>query len=239
MAMEWWKREPEKKPEPEPIVLPKEIEEKFAKVDGLDSKLSEMLTGLTELSSTVKADREEREAEKAARIAAQRKTEVDQSKLSPEDLAAAMFADPEGTVNQLTKTQSAAILELTAQNVKRDLFENTEKFEFYTGELKADVDKLLANQPLSFRTNPANIENVYYTVLGRRSKEINEGKIKSRFASSTTSTSSKSTIEEEGKKIKIDITDDVRKAAKLSGMTPEAYADLLSTEAEEGNIAYV
>ena len=65
------------------------------------------------------------------------------------------------------------------------MFEDQDKFKFYHGDLKREIDSLLANQPVDFRLNPANIENVYNTVIGKHMPEIIEGKIKTRFASGT------------------------------------------------------
>ena len=129
-------------------------------------------------------------------------------------------------------------MEMRANNVRREVFEDTEKFEYYSGDFKREVDALLAAQPLSFRNNPASVENVYYNVLGRKQKEIAEGKIKSRFASAT-SGSSTSGKTGEADKFMIEIDDQIRKAAKLTGMTPEEYAAVVAQEAQEGNIAYV
>jgi hypothetical protein len=80
---------------------------------------------------------------------------------------------------------------------------------------------------------------VYYNVLGRKQKEITEGKLKSRFASSTGATSSSGKVAGTEDTFTIEVDDQIRKAAKLVGMKPEEYAALVATEAKEGNIAYV
>lgn len=235
--MEWWQRaKKEESVEPE---APKELIETRAKVEALDSRMTEMLNGLSSISNSIAADKAEKEAEKTARAEAARRKQLEDSKLSPEDLAANMFADPEGTVKKLTDPLAVELMEMRANNVRREVFEDTEKYEYYTGDFKAEVDKLLAVQPLAFRNNPASVENVYYNVLGRKQKEITEGKLKSRFASSTGATSSSGKVAGTEDTFTIEVDDQIRKAAKLVGMKPEEYAALVATEAQEGNIAYV
>lgn len=235
--MEWWQRaKKEESVEPE---APKELIETRAKVEALDSRMTEMLNGLSSISNSIAADKAEKEAEKTARAEAARRKQLEDSKLSPEDLAANMFADPEGTVKKLTDPLAVELMEMRANNVRREVFEDTEKYEYYTGDFKAEVDKLLAVQPLSFRNNPASVENVYYNVLGRKQKEITEGRLKSRFASSTGATSSSGKVAGTEDTFTIEVDDQIRKAAKLVGMKPEEYAALVATEAQEGNIAYV
>jgi hypothetical protein len=235
--MEWWQRaKKEESVEPE---APKELIETRAKVEALDSRMTEMLNGLSSISNSIAADKAEKEAEKTARAEAARRKQLEDSKLSPEDLAANMFADPEGTVKKLTDPLAVELMEMRANNVRREVFEDTEKYEYYTGDFKAEVDKLLAVQPLAFRNNPASVENVYYNVLGRKQKEITEGRLKSRFASSTGATSSSGKVAGTEDTFTIEVDDQIRKAAKLVGMKPEEYAALVATEAQEGNIAYV
>ncbi len=237
MSMDWWQRA--KKEEPVEPEAPKELIETRAKVEALDSRMTEMLNGLSAISNSIAADKAEKEAEKTARTEAARRKQVEDAKLSPEDLAANMFADPEGTVKKLTDPLAVELMEMRANNVRREVFEDTEKYEYYTGDFKAEVDKLLAVQPLAFRNNPASVENVYYNVLGRKQKEIAEGKLKSRFASSTGATSSSGKVAGNEDAFTIEVDDNIRKAAKLVGMKPEEYAALVATEAKEGNIAYV
>ena len=237
MAMEWWQRA--KKEEPPPEEAPKELIETRTKVEALDARMTEMLNGLSAITNSIAADKAEKEAEKTARAEAARRKAAEESKLSPEDLAANMFTDPEGTVKKLTDPLAVELMEMRANNVRREVFEDTEKYEYYTGDFKTEVDKLLAVQPLAFRNNPASVENVYYNVLGRKQKEITEGKLKSRFASSTGATSSSGKVAGNEDTFTIEVDDNIRKAAKLVGMKPEEYAALVATEAKEGNIAYV
>ncbi len=233
----WWKRK-EKEPEPVEAEVPKELVETRAKVESMESKLTEMLAGLTAIGESVRTDREERLAAQRAREEATRRAAAASSKQTPEEIAANMFSDPEGTVKQLTDPLATELMSMRADNVRREVFEDTEKFEYYSGDFKREVDALLAAQPLSFRNNPASVENVYYNVLGRKQKEIAEGKVKSRFASATSGSSTSGKVGESDK-FTIEIDDQIRKAAKLTGMTPEEYAAVVAQEAQEGNIAYV
>jgi hypothetical protein len=238
MAMEWWHREKKEEATKEPE-LPKELVETRARVEEMGSKLDTMLSALTAITESTATEKAERVAAAQRAQEAERRRQAESSKLSPEDLAANMFSDPEGTVKQLTDPLAKELMEMRAANVRREVFEDTEKFEYYSGDFKTEVDKLIAAQPLAFRNNPASVENVYYTLLGKKSKEISEGKIKSRFAAASTSSSNAGKTAEEKGKLKIDVDDQIRRAAKLVGMDPEAYAALVATDAEEGNIAYV
>jgi hypothetical protein len=238
MAKNWWDRTKTPEPEEESVV-PKELIETRAKVDEMGSKLEQMLSGLNAITSSLSEEKAEKERARVAREQAAAKKNTEDSRLSPEDLAAQLFSDPEGTVKNLTDPLAQELMEMRAAQTRRDVFENTEKYEYYTGDFKAEVDQVLAAQTLAFRNNPASVENVYFNVLGRKQKEIAEGKIKSRFAGSTGSTTQSGKGSGTGDKFTIDVDDQIRRAAKLVGMKPEEYAALVAEDAQEGNIAYV
>ena len=237
----WWKRD---KPEEKKVEddLPESIKQQLSKVDTIESKLGEstskidsIVAGLESVNAYIKTQQTREEEATRARA---RQTQLD-NEPSPEDLAAALLQDPQSAVNRMTSNQATAIMELRADNIRRETFEDGEKFPYYSGEIKNEINNTIANQTLAFRQNPANLENVYYTVIGKRSKEINEGKLKTRFATPSGSSLSSGGSDSDKGKIKIEVTDDIRKAARLVGIKAEDYADLLSKEAEEGNINYV
>ena len=237
----WWEREKkeEKKVEDE---LPEALKQQLAKVDSMETSLGEsnrkidsLVEGLNSISSFINEQKTERDN---ARASAARRTALENTP-NPEDLAAELLSDPQSAINKMTTPQAQAIMELRADNIRRETFEDSEKFEFYTGEIKDEVNRMIASQTLTFRQSPANLENVYYTVIGKKRREISEGKIKSRFATPSGSSLSSGSSDGAKDKIKIEVTDDIRKAARLVGLKPEDYADLLGKEAEEGNINYV
>ena len=148
-----------------------------------------------------------------------------------------MLVRPRKLSNSATQDQTTAIKAVHADNVRRETFEDQDKFKFYHGDLKREIDSLLANQPVDFRLNPANIENVYNTVIGKHMPEIIEGKIKTRFASGTggsTASGGAGDTGTGGNKEPV-ITDELRKAARLLGYDPKEYAKMLDDE----GVAYV
>lgn len=219
---------------------PKEIMDKLNKVDAVESKVDGIIKGLESLTAFAdeykkdKAEAAAKEAEAAKKKAA--KTPEQQAE-EAEAIAAALIDDPVGTVDKLTKGTQAAIMELRADNIRKEVFEDQNEFNYYTGDIKAEVDAILAKQTVQFRCQPDSVKNVYYTVIGRRSKEIAEGKAKSRFAQASPTVGGKTDTEKN--EVKIDITPDIIKAARNSGVKPEEYVKLLENEIKEGNISYV
>jgi hypothetical protein len=177
----------------------------------------------------------------AARAAAAKKTEEVQGTIDEQVEALMIEGRTKEAIELATKGKTDALANVVmatrADQIKRELFEDTDKFKYYHGSLKSEIDSLLEKQPLAFRQDTANIENVYNTIVGKHHGEIMEGKIKSRFAAGAGSSHGAG---DDGKggagdKEPPAITDDVRKAAKTFGMKPEEYAKML---VEEG-VGYV
>ena len=118
-----------------------------------------------------------------------------------------------------------ATINTQSRQLRRDIFdENPDKYEYYdkaNPEFKALVDSLIDNMPLANRTNPDAIQNCYYVAFGREQQKIKEGKLKSRFAA--TSTSSTGTTSTTKDKDTIVLTDLQKSAAKAFGITEEEY----------------
>lgn len=193
-------------------------------------KIREMLESLTKIQ-TDNAAASKKERDDAERAAAAKKA-LEINGTHEEQIEALMLEGKTKEAIQLaTQGTNQAILLLNADNVKRNTFENQEKFKYYHGELKDEVDKLIAAQNLQARNDPSVVENCYLTVLGRHNDDIVAGKLKSRFAGGSdgrTSSGVKDGIEE---KKGIDPNDaDVKKAAKLLGFKPEEYAKMLDAE---------
>lgn len=191
-------------------------------------KLKEMLEGFKSITAYVDEQKAEREAAAArARAEAQART----SEQTDAELQNLILTDPAQAIKRGTQDQSMAILMLRADQLKRDVFEDADRFPYYAGEVRSEIDKLLAGQSIQNRNDPSVIENCYYTVVGRHAEEAREGKLKSRFASAsgargTAHGSAGAGAPTEGSD-KLEINDDIRKAARITGMTPEDYAKML------------
>jgi len=227
--LDWMKKEQKDGKDQVEIKLDEETQKKLDKSLSMSddlAKMRETIDGLKGIQAFVDEQRKEKEA---AAAAAARKTQAESQAQSDEELQNLILTDPAAAIKKGTQDQTMAILTLRADNVKRDVFENTEKFQYYTGDVKGEIDKLLAVQSLQARNDPSVVENCYWTVLGKHSEELREGKLKSRFASAGSSrgTSSGNAGEGAGKpELQLEINDDIRKAAKFAGMSPEDYAKM-------------
>ena len=104
-----------------------------------------------------------------------------------------MLSDPKKAIELANRPTQIALLRVNASNVKRDVFENQDKFKYYHGAVKEEVDKLLDFQNLSAQNEPSVVENCYLTVIGKHHDEIMDGKIKSKFAGASGGSSGTST----------------------------------------------
>lgn len=195
-------------------------------------KIKEMLEGLVKIQSdSAAATKKEREdAERAA--AAKKATELNGT--HEEQIEALMLeGKTKEAIALATQGTNQAILMLNADNVKRNTFENAEKYKYYHGELKDEVDKLIAAQNLSARNDPSVVENCYLTVLGRHNDDIVAGKLKSRFAGGSGGTSLSGGTGGTGGEEKKgwDPNDaELKRAAKHLGFEPKEYAKMLDEE---------
>jgi phage I-like protein len=219
--------------------LPDELVDQIKKGSEAASKLSTIESTLADLksimaSSTEAADNEKKEA--AARAAAAARAEEEGSVESKiEQLM--LEGKTKEAIALATQGQTQAIKAVHADNVRRELFEDQDKFKYYHGDIKREVDALLANQVVDFRMNPANIENCYNTVIGKKMPEILEGKIKTRFATSSGGSTATGAAGDSGvdDKKNLKLSEEAKKAARLLGFSEEDYKKMLD---EEG-VAYV
>lgn len=230
-----WQKKVAVEGEKEEFTLPDDLTKQIkdgAEAAGKVSKIEEKLTELTNLFASEAAARTKRETDEAARIAALNKNKQDES--LDEELEQLLLTNPREAIRRATEGQTIAIKAVHADNVRREVFEDADKFPYYNGDIKREVDQLLANQPVDFRIHPANVESAYHTILGKHTKEIVEGKLKTRFASSEsnrgTSSGSAGNTGTGGDKGKPELTDDIRRAAKQVGIKAEDYAEMLEKE---------
>jgi cell division septum initiation protein DivIVA len=218
----------EEEGEPE---LPKAIQDQLDEAKGLKVKVEELSSKLSGLDDITAYIREQRE--NAAKPKPQTRRPEDEEAENAE-LAQLLLTNPKDAWARLSVGANTATALLLAQNAKREVFQdNAEKFPYYTGEVKAEIDKILSKQSLEFQRNPEALENTYYTVLGKMHKEIQEGKIKDRFASSSSTSRTSGLKEDEDSTRKITkVTPDIEHAARLTGLKVEDYMDLLNKDAE-------
>jgi hypothetical protein len=239
MKLPWQKKEVDGKEEME-INFPDDQIKKIvsesvsASVDTIISaKLDEKLKDVTAFVSAQKKEKDD-----AAELA-RRKQATEHTEKTDAEIDDLMLTDPKKAIELATAGQRRVILQLRADGIRRELFQdNPDKFEYYTGEFKTEVDKLIAQQPVEHQNDPSVVENCYFTLLGRKQTEIKEGKLKSRFAQPQGghgSNSGKTGDSAGGAGEALEINDDIRKAARIAGMTPEAYAKMC----QEAGVGYV
>ena len=234
MALFSWQKK-QKEDGTEELSLSQEDQERMDKAAKAAEELpmiKEKLSGLDKINEFIEAFKADKEAEKQKTQRQQQQQQQQENETEFEDL---MLTDPKKAMNMALQPTQQALLTLRADNLKREVFEDTKKFKYYHGDIKSEVDKLIAGQPLTAKNDPSVIENAYLTVVGKHHDEIVEGKLKDRFASaegsgrSTSSGSAGDTGAGADKKQTV-ITDDIRKIAKGFGFKPEEYAKMLDEE---------
>lgn len=205
--------------------------ERAASVADEIPQIKERLSALDRVTEFIDEFKNERERDRAekAKSAAAAKAAADSEAFG--DL---IFTDPQAAINKAIEPTQLALINLKADGMRREIFEDTQKYKYYHGSIKSEVDKLIAAQPVTARVDPSVIENAYLTVVGRHADEIIEGKLKSRFSgaeSSSRGTASGSAGDRGSQDSDaIVITDDIKKIAKGFGITPEDYAEMLKNE---------
>jgi len=239
MKLPWQKKEGSEDLE---VHLPDEIK---AKLDGAASKedltklsttLEALQASIASISSNAVAEAEERRKTAERKAAEQRVTQQQQTE---EELAELALTDPVAAMKRVVQGElggrDSALLTINAANLRRETFEDVDKYPFYTGDVKAEVDKILAQQSLKAQNDPSVIQHAYHSIVGQRYKEISEGKLKSRFASSEGDRGSQGKSKESEAKQPRKMSEDDKKAARILGFDEEAYGKML----EEEGVGYV
>jgi len=223
----------EEKKDELPDVLKARLDATDAKMSGIDEKLK----GLDSISAYFAEKKAEEEEEKKNKNKPKVKTS-EETQAEDEELAAMLLTDPKKAISQMTSPIQQLLLQTRADNIKREVFtDRADEFPYYTGEIRTEVDKILNEQTLQFRNDPNAVANTYHTVVGRKMKDINEGKIKSRFAGGSNPLSNAQ--ENKDDEIKIEMSDDIKRMAKLSGMSEADALILVNKAAKAGEIDYV
>lgn len=207
----------------------KNITDGHKKVETIETELKTMKESQEKDSKRLNTFLDEQEAAKRRRIADEAARKAAEKKESDEkDMDDLWLTDPKEAARRTFEDQSKGLVEATinnqSQTLRRQIFDdNPNEYEYYTKEnpeFKAQVDALIDQQPLNIRSNPEAIKNAYAIIAHRKAQEIKEGKLKSRFAA--TSTSSTGTTSSKDKDT-IVLTDLQKKAAKNLGISEEDY----------------
>lgn len=236
MKLPWQRKAGENGADEIEVTLPDELktrlENSISKGD-FDSKLAELQASLSSIST-----RFQREDEERARASARKAQEDAATKNSytKEQLDEMMLTDPVSAVQRLIKDQSESqnqvLLSVRADALRREVFEDQDKFQYYTGDLKQEVDKLLEAQTLAARNDRSVIEHAYYSTVGRHQRDLSDGKLKNRFAASDTgdrTTTGRVTSGTDPEELR-PMSDDDRKAARILGFDEKEYQKMLKEE---------
>jgi hypothetical protein len=218
------------------VSLPRETEEKINAAISAHSENStrynELKESLNQISARFQREDQERERQQSLEHSRRQQEEGTQN---DEEITNLMLTDPVAAtkrlIKQTTDIQGTALLTMRADSLRREVLDDAERFPFYAGEIKSEIDKLLESQTLQLRNDRGVIENAYYATLGRHQREMQDGKLKSRFAAAEgnrgTATGNVKGSEEPAIR---PLDDDGKKAAKLLGFKEEDYAKMLHEE---------
>jgi hypothetical protein len=229
--MPWWSNkteiDPEKKPEEkkddEIELKPKDVKAKLDKIDSLDTSITELKTKtavLDRMSSYL-------DEQDAAKRVAKAKELAEKVEKNGEELDELWVTDPKKAMEMQIQPLINSQINTTSLVVRKQIFDD-EKFPYYHGEFAKKVDSYIDGLPITARADPATIKNCYKIVLADHMQDIADGKLKSKFAAaSTTSTGNSVDIKQEKD---IVLTDAQKKAARAFGYDEKTYGKLLSEE---------
>lgn len=144
-----------------------------AKLDALKTGFESSLKPLNDMALQIAEDRKVN-AERA-RKAAEAKTS-EENQITTEDY----ILDPQAATRRELQPLAIATMKLNAKVARADYLANK---EYYHGDVKAKVDAMIENQPLSNQARADVVENCYKLVLFDYQKDIAEGKLKARNTS--------------------------------------------------------
>lgn len=227
--MPWWKKSDgsltDKKEEAvgeaqefKPDDLKKDITESLSKeMKTFQEEQAKKLKPIEELAAAIKAERED---QKRKEEEVRKKAEKEEKPSFDEQF----LVDPEGAINSKLTGVTQATMMLAAREAKREVL--GEK-EYYHGEFKTRVDELIASLPLAQQCNNVSIENCYKIAFAEKHKDIEEGKIKSRFSDMNMGNNGTGGHSGSGKGSENTdtLTAEEKAAAKALGFTEKEYAD--------------
>jgi hypothetical protein len=211
----------EGKPKDEEIEVkaPKEVTEKLAKIDALETSMNEVKNKFSVLDQMGDFLKEQREAKEETR----RKDAAAKAAAKAEETDDTWLTDPKKAAQDMLQPLVIDQINTKSRMLAREIFDDGKEFEFYQGDFKQKVDSYIEKLPPSARVEPASIKNCYFLVLGQSQSEIREGKLKSRFAATSTS-SAKDSGAREGENAPVTLNDDQKRAADKLGIKHDDYA---------------
>lgn len=230
--MPWWM---DKKPEEKKIEekkdafeMPKEVKEKFDKIDQIDSIKTDVAafkekTGILDRMASFM------DAEDAKKTAEGKKKQQENKQQTDAELEEEFLTDPaaatrkllQGTMNPLIVAQINTGAKLTIKEMYED---DPEGMQYLADpKVKEEVEKLVSTLPLDQRANKESIRNCYYVAEGKFKQEIKDGKIKSKLSSISSSGTGTGAPKDKTVEV-IHLTDEQKRAAKVFGIKEEDYA---------------
>jgi hypothetical protein len=155
----------------DPAKLKTDLTTEFkGQLDSFKTAQDESLKPVLSFVEEMRAEREERKAAETRRKQeeARKANEVDDTDF---------LLDPSSAVDKKLQGTKNAVFMLAARQARAEVL--GEK-EYYYGNIKNEVDKMIEAQPLQQQSNTQVIENCYKLVMYDKQKDIAEGKIKAK-----------------------------------------------------------
>ena len=227
MGMGWFKdskedpdnNQGEYKPEVMKADIDKSIEDRF---NSFREENKQALNPLLEMATSWREqrDREQNERNAAARVERQNDYEVTDEMY---------ITNPREAIDRATKPFREQTQALAAITMRNEILGGR---EYYTGELKQQIDQLVESQPLSQRANAALLDNAYYTIVGRNNQAISEGKVKKQMSAATFNGNSNAPVDKESPENRVFDQED-QKYMKIFGLSAK---DVAKAEQELGYV---
>lgn len=219
--------DPDKKKQQEQEELEiKATKEKLAKIDGIETAVNEFKSKTGVLDQMSEFLKEQQELKRKREAEARAKAANDNKESQDKELEELLLNDPIKAQELIAERKMQPLVQATintqSQLLRKQIFDdNPSEFEYYHGEFKNKVDKLIDNLSLEHKTNPNAIKNCYAVAFYEYQKDIKEGKLKSRFASVSLPSSSTTSNKD---KDEIVLSDEEKRAARMLGIKEEDYA---------------
>jgi hypothetical protein len=157
--------------EVDPAKFKTEIATEFkTHLDSYKAEQDEKFKPILEFAEQMRVDRD-------ARIAGEKKTRDAEARKANEVDDTDFILDPSAAVDKKLKGTQTAVLMLAARQARGEVL--GEK-EYYHGDTKNEIDKMIEAQPLASQSNTNVIENCYKLVMYDKQKDIADGKLKSK-----------------------------------------------------------
>jgi hypothetical protein len=197
-----------------PEELKKDINESVkAALEEIETKRASEMKPIHDMVSAINKDREDR-ANAAAKLAAEKKKEENQ--VSDEDF----LLDPAGATAKAIAPTNNAVYMLAARQARSEVLGDK---EYYYGDVKNEVDKMIQLQPLARQSDVSLIENCYKLVMYDKQKDIADGKLKIRNNSASFQSNGTGAPSAEDKNKDEDWSKEEENAAKSMGFSKKEW----------------